>query len=1335
MSSESLSCDRGCEYAAGQGGLPEQTGRTCHALPTFPDPFKNTCCTGDAAVTAGNPVNFNTGAKIATAVDFTAGSGRLEFSRIHSSGWRVTLLTEMGSTWQHTYMRKIATVDSDTVKVMRHSGEVYVFRKYGGAWMRDPDVPYTLEEMTSGGVLSGWVLRAPDDSDEFFDADGKLIAVDWGDGDSLALEYTGGQLTKVVDAHGRALLLGYTNGVVTSVATPDGSTLVYTYDTAMRITKVEINDGVSTSQIARYSYTSASYTKALTQRWDENNAIYGTWTYGSNGRVSRSVHGNPAGKIDELTFTYGTGTATVTDALGAQTTIGSTVIYGRARSTGADKICPSCNGKVFAAQTLDVNGYADTQVDFNGVLADLDFNPRGLLVKRVDSANEPDFKRTTETAWHSMFRKPVQRDVRDASGGLLTRQTFTYNSRGQSLHSTRWDANLTNGRAQTTAYCEPADIAANLCPLEGLVRAVDGPLPGIVDRTNFEYYPADEASCASAPSTCPYRKGDLWKVTNPLGHLVETLKYDGAGRVLSSRDANGVVTDRQYHARGWLTAVKVRGTDDAVETDDAITRIEYWPTGLVKRVTQPDGAYTQFTYDQAHRLTDVTDNGGNFIHYTLDFNGNRIKEDTKNSSGVLKRTLSRVFNQLGQLTTLADAQANPTDFTYDANGHSNTVTDALSRVTDSDYDPLNRLSRTLQDVGGIEAETKLAYGPLDNLTKVTDPKGLDTIYTYNGLGDLTQLSSPDTGVTTYTYDAAGNRATQTDARGIASTYSYDALGRISAISYPTSSLNVGYVYDTTQAACIAGETYSIGRTTRMDDASGNTQYCYNRLGQLVRKVQTTNGIPFTVRYAWDKAGQLIGMVYPDGSEVDYTRNALGQITAMGITRPGQAREVLVSQVTYLPFGPTAGWTFGNGRVMTRSYDQDYRPTAILDSAPGGLSLGFGYDVVGNLTKLGTVAGITSPAITFGYDTLGRLTRSEDGPTAVAIDAYSYDATGNRLSHSTATGTSAYTYPSGNHHLTYVGGTARGYDAVGNTTNIGSGREFVYSDANRLSQVKNGGTVAMNYTYNGRGEQVRRHLGSTNSYTIYDESGHWLGDYDSSGVALQQALWMDELPVGLIANGGQLHYIEPDHLGSPRVVIEVARNVAVWRWDLKGEAFGATTAEEDVDGDSVPLVLDMRFPGQRYDRHSALNQNYFRDYEPSTARYIQSDPIGLIAGTSTYTYIESNPLINYDLLGLAGGMDSPNATLRSAIARGDVRQLEAIMESLAPAEQQLAKEAIRKFNSRAADWISRECRGSINREFPSQFRDKTLKEILELSKSGDSMAKKAWKLLNDSRFRK
>ncbi len=51
-------------------------------------------------------------------------------------------------------------------------------------------------------------------------------------------------------------------------------------------------------------------------------------------------------------------------------------------------------------------------------------------------------------------------------------------------------------------------------------------------------------------------------------------------------------------------------------------------------------------------------------------------------------------------------------FTYDANGNLDQTTDALTRVTDNNVDQLNRLSRSLQDMAGIAAETQFGYDAL-----------------------------------------------------------------------------------------------------------------------------------------------------------------------------------------------------------------------------------------------------------------------------------------------------------------------------------------------------------------------------------------------------------------------------------------------------------------------------------------------------------------------------------------------------------------------------------------------------------------------------------------------
>ena len=44
-------------------------------------------------------------------------------------------------------------------------------------------------------------------------------------------------------------------------------------------------------------------------------------------------------------------------------------------------------------------------------------------------------------------------------------------------------------------------------------------------------------------------------------------------------------------------------------------------------------------------------------------------------------------------------------------------------------------------------------------------------------------------------------------------------------------------------------------------------------------------------------------------------------------------------------------------------------------------------------------------------------------------------------------------------------------------------------------------------------------------------------------------------------------------------------------------------------------------------------NYFRDYDPAVGRYVESDPLGLAAGSGTYTYADASPAGHFDSFGL------------------------------------------------------------------------------------------------------
>ncbi|MGO1069545.1 RHS repeat-associated core domain-containing protein [Lysobacter sp. CA199] len=1182
----------------------------------------------------GNPCNVKTGEKIEHQTDFDLGWIALTRSYHSIIG---SFSGGFGTGWTHSLDLRLS-ISPNTLGLSGGAGYQARFKKVGTAYFAAND---SGERIVASGAQ--WVLFREDET-LTFDSKGRLAEQRAEDGTTLLYTYdASGRLDKVTHSTGRSLRFLYadTSGdaLITSI-TSEGSTLAsYSYTPGRQVETVTFPG----NSFRKYHYEDTRFPRHLTGVTIEGNIRYSTFAYDTKGRVTSSQH---EGGKDGITLSYPSqGGTVVTDALGHQTTYGLTNRTGALpRRVSAVIDLRGTAGRTYNTETSDFRGRPASDTDLKNVrteyaYAEANDPVTGALARTVTA---------TEAVGTAKQRVTLQRhDIasnRPIYSAIANRETrIVRNARLQPASIAVRDTITNETRTIAFAYCEAADVAASnsACPILGLPKSVDGPRSDVSDVVRFEYYGSDDSTCATQPALCTFRKGDLRKTIDALNRATEVLGYDPQGRPLSVLDANGVVTDYEYNSRGWLTATKIRGADNAVETDDRITRVEHWPTGLVKKVTLPGNVATSYTYDAAQRLTRITDNAGNYIHYTLDLAGNRKQEDTRTASDTLKQTLSRVFNVLGQLETLKDASANPTGFRYDKNGNPDRTTDALLRNNDQTYDPLNRLITTMQDVGGLNVETNLEYNAFDQVTKVKDPKRLDTDYAYNGFGDRTKLTSPDTGVTDYTYNPAGQLATKKDANDDAAhRYTYDALNRPKAIFYTAAGpADVEYDYDTVNTQCAAGETFALGRVSAMRHDGTELKYCYDRFGQVVRKVQTVAGKSFLLRYQYTNAGDLRMVTYPDGAVVDYLRDGQQRIKEVGVKPAGGTRTVLLNNATYEPFGPVTNWTYGNARVLSRTYDQDYRPKTIFDPASGGLSLGYGYNTVGELTQLKDGQYIATQA-SYDYDTLSRLKITKDGPSATPLETYGYDKTGNRTSLLRAGITDTYSYSTTNHRLNSVGATSRGHDAVGNTTSIGgAAKEFVYNANDRMKQLKLGGVVKMGYRYNAIGERVaaiNSDSGPVTTYTLYDEGGQWIGDYDSTGAAIQQAVWMGSAPVGLLAGaaaGQSLKYVQPDHLGTPRSVIDPTRNVAIWTWDAKSETFGNSPPNQDPDLDGTAFVFNMRFPGQRYDTASGLVYNYFRDYEPATGRYIQSDPIGLDGGVSTYAYAGGNPTTQIDPLGL------------------------------------------------------------------------------------------------------
>jgi RHS repeat-associated protein len=182
---------------------------------------------------------------------------------------------------------------------------------------------------------------------------------------------------------------------------------------------------------------------------------------------------------------------------------------------------------------------------------------------------------------------------------------------------------------------------------------------------------------------------------------------------------------------------------------------------------------------------------------------------------------------------------------------------------------------------------------------------------------------------------------------------------------------------------------------------------------------------------------------------------------------------------------------------------------------------------------------------------------------------------------------------------------------------------------RLTRIDNA-LGSTHFEIDARGRRVRKSGPLGERQYHYDHAGRLLAESAPNGIHDREYIYLGELPVAAVADGA-LYHLDPDHLGTPRLATD-GQGAAVWRWE-GGEPFGAQAPDEDPGRTGNRFVLNLRFPGQYYDQETQLHYNYFRDYDPATGRYVQSDPIGLAGGINTYGYVGGNPVSYIDPRGL------------------------------------------------------------------------------------------------------
>ena len=1151
-------------------------------------------------VVKGNPCDVTNQNKQQIEVDYQgAGSNPLKFARAYNSAPAKAgisnLLDTFGVGWTATYFQRlfyssvsVGGTPHATIFAFRPTGEVLNFNLVGGQWVRvGDDISDTLTSIVGGG----YEYRTANNRIETYDASGRLLSIQAPGTPQQTLTYSGSSPlpSSVSTPFGHSLTFGYTTiqdkPRLTSVTDPAGALITYTYvltGSARRLSSVTYPD--STSRL--YDSTAGWNLQSIT---DEAGVVYASWVYGYYG-ITESQH---AGGVERYQFSYNLSNAkvSVTDPLNILRTYGFTVKWGVRRATTANGTCAGC--QEYKTRSYDANGNLATRTDFNNNQTNYTFDPtRNLETARTEAFGTAK-ARTISTTWHSTWRSPATITEPNRI------RTFTYDSNGNVLTRTVTDTSVTPNVSRVWTYTYDSD---------NRLLTEDGSRTDINDVTSYNYY-----TC-----TMGYQCGQLQSTTNALGHTTTYDSYNAHGQPTQITDANGLVTTLAYDLRRRLTDRCVGGTLPGCSGGE-LTHLDYWPTGLLKKVTNPDASYIEYTYDAAHRLTQINDGALNKVVYTLDNMSNRTAENTYDPSNALRRTHSRVFNTLNQLwkdVNAAGTAAVTTTFGYDTNGNQTSVAAPLARNSSSLYDELNRLKRITDPASGI---TLFGYDAQDNLTSVTDPRSLITSYGYNGFGDLLTQTSPDTGLTTNTYDSAGNLDTSTDSRGAVSDYSYDAVNRVTSVSF-----TLGGVTDQTISYGYDAGTNQNGRLTSASDADHTLAFTYDTHGRVTGKGQTVGGVTLAMGYGYDAAGRLGNVQLPSGNTVTFGYNANGQVSSVSLN----GGTTILSGVTYDPFGPITGWTWGNGTTASRGFDTDGKITQV-DNANGASLKNYSYDDAFRITGISDALDPTL-SWTYGYDSLDRLnSASKTG----ASQGWTYDGNGNRLTETGST-PSTYTNSTTSNRLSSTSGTlsrSYSYDNAGNTLSYGTAT-FTYNNRGRMKTASNAGTTAT-YTYNALGQRIRRATSSLTTLYVYDEAGHLAGEYTAAGALVQETVWLGDIPVATVrpngAGGVILYYVHTDHLNTPRLVTDTANNIR-WTWD--SDAFGATPPNQNPSGLGT-FEYNLRFPGQQYDAVVGLHYNYFRDYDPAVGRYVESDPIGLHGGYNTYAYTFGNPVMLLDAAGL------------------------------------------------------------------------------------------------------
>ncbi len=734
----------------------------------------------------------------------------------------------------------------------------------------------------------------------------------------------------------------------------------------------------------------------------------------------------------------------------------------------------------------------------------------------------------------------------------------------------------------------------------------------------------------SLGNTSYIKYDDCYMITednNPLGGVTR-YEYDGAGRTTAVIDPDGNRTGYEYDRKGNLIKLA---------RPDAKSIAAEFEENKPVRVTFPDGALYQQEWDSRGLLVRMVSPLGAEFRYRYDDYGQPA--GFTDPSGAETKF---AFDGCGNLSTLTDAMGHTSTYTYDLLGNITAITDSMGKRTVYNYDLKSRLTRLLLPGGDFIA---CSYDPEDNLISYKDENGAETRLEYCGLGEVKRRMQPDGETVEYHYDTEeqltsvinqlgeryelkrdplGRIVSEVDYWGQERKYTYTAGGQLlkstdplgRAISYKTDPLGrilEKLLPDPSQPGKLQTETFTYddnGNLTACENSYTRIEWDYDIDGRMLEERQGDNFIVSntydlsgnrivrttqiktggridsnTVKYTYDALGRSTAVEVPGFAPLQFTRNALGQIT----------REVLSSSLK---------------RVFDYSQEGYLTVQKVLNAEGPVFEQQYAYDRAGNIIhKKDPIFGVDR----FSHDPTGRII-SHINPEG-KIKRYMHDPAGGLLAAGSAPGKE-----SGNEHEWRREGKYEGasycFDRAGNLNERKRPdglTKFAWDTNQRLIGSITGGLEAT-YCYDPLGRRISKKAGGITTLFYWD-GNTLLGDVrleQSECVSRREWIYYPYSfePLAMLQRQ-ELYLYHNDPNGCPTRLLDTGGRV-VWaaRYDAMGRVEKLTANQVDNP---------LRMQGQYFDVETGLYYNRYRYFDPAICAFISQDPLGLAAAENAYAY--------------------------------------------------------------------------------------------------------------------